>query len=156
MKRPNHHLFRIATAAACTVLLLLGCDSDSASPLSPTLPAQPSGVLEGSWDVVISGSHEHEGTLFLTQSGTAVSGALAWDRVEDWFWGTHGNNDVTGSITGYEFTFRTTSDCTEIEDGVGSATVSDDGHRLVGTLHSEVHCDHQGEPEDWDFSATKH
>ena len=155
MRRPNHQLFRMATVAVCSVLMLLGCDSDSASPLSPTLPTEPSGLLEGRGNVVISGRHEHGGTLVLTQSGTAVSGVLTWDSVEDWFWGTHGNNDVTGSIHGSEFTFRTTSDCTEIDDGVGSATVSDDGHRLVGTLRSEVHCDHVGAPEDWDFSATK-
>jgi len=155
MIRTNHQLLSMATVAACSVVMLLGCDSDPASPSSPTLPTEPSGLLEGSWDVLISGSHEHEGVLVLTQYGTEVSGALTWDSVEDWFWGTYGNNDVTGSINGSEFTFRTTSDCTEIDDGVGSATISDDGRRLVGTLHSEVHCDHVGAPEDWDFSATK-
>lgn len=123
---------------------------------SATSRTAPLSGLSGTWEVAISGSHEHDGVLELSQSGTEVSGRLLWHNVADDFFGTSGVKEVTGTVSGSEFSFTTVSpDCTLIENGTGVAIFSSDGRSMDGRLHSEVHCEHNGEAENWDFRAVK-
>lgn len=152
MKRAIEQFLTTAAVIVCSAVCLAACNSRS-----PTDPLSSTEVEGSEWDVVITASHQHEGVMVVLQSADSieVTGWLVWSEIGDSFFDTFGNNDLSGVIENSRFDFTIESDCTLIEDGQGSVSISPDGQRMVGTLISEVHCEHTGEPEEWEFEATR-
>ena len=151
MKRKGVKSIGIGAFAACCAIAIIGCGSPSVSPTEPLVTNHEGTAI---WDVVIAGTHVHEGVLFIDLTQGEVFGGLTWLGVRDFFLENTGDQQVEGTVNGSRFSFTLTSrDCTLDENGRGSVVISADGRRLEGTLHGEALCDHAGDPEEWSFVA---